>query len=98
MSRLNLDPLLTFPDGSHLVISTQHSAGEEFSCALYSAVVGNDDRIAFKVVSHDIAASSCMKAQESAYEYALRRYRSAGVILKKPPYLIWHGPRSSEMQ
>jgi hypothetical protein len=98
MSRLNLAPLLTFPDGSHLVISTQQSAGEEFSCALYSAVVGDDDRIAFKVVSHDIAASSCMKAQESAYEYALRRFPNAGVILKKPPYMIWHGPRSSEVQ
>ena len=97
MSRLNLDPLMTFSDGSHLVISTQQSAGEEFSCALYSAVIGNDDRIAFKVVSHDIAASSCMKAQESAYEYALQRYSGVGVILKKPPYLIWQGPRSSEM-
>lgn len=98
MGRLNLDPLLTFPDGSHLVISTQHSAGEEFSCALYSAVMGNDGHIAFKVVSHAIAASSCMKAQEFAYEYALRCYSSAGGVLKKPLYLIWHGPRSSEMQ
>lgn len=80
------------------MISTQHSADEDFSCALYSAVLGNDGRIAFKVVSHDISASSCMKAQEFAYDYALRCYPSAGVILKKPPYLIWHGPRSSEMQ
>ena len=98
MSRSNLDRLLTFPDGSHLVISTQHSVEGAFSCVLYSAVIGIDDRIAFKVVSHDIAASSCMKAQESAYEYALRCYPSAGVVLKKPPYLIWQGPRSSEMQ
>lgn len=78
------------------MISTQHSAGEDFSCALYSAVVGNNDRLAFKVVSHAMAASSCMKAQDFAYEYALRRYPNAGV--KKPPYLIWTGPRSSEMQ
>ena len=98
MGRSNLEQLLTFPDGSHLVISTRPSVDGEFSCVLYSAVVENDDRIAFKVVSHDIAASSCIKAQESAYEYALRCYPSAGVILKKPPYLIWHGPRSSERQ
>lgn len=43
MSRLDFDPLLTFPDGSHLVISTQHPAGEDFSCALYNAVIGSDD-------------------------------------------------------
>jgi hypothetical protein len=95
MSRLNLDPLMTFPDGSNLVISTQQSAGGEFSCMLYSAMVENDDRITFKAISHDIAGPSCMKAQEIAYEYALRRYPSAGLILKKPPYLIWQGPRSS---
>lgn len=45
MSRLDLDPLLTFPDGSHWVISTRHSTGEDFSGALYSAVIENDDRI-----------------------------------------------------
>ena len=97
MARSNVDPLLTFPDGSHLVISTQHSDGGDFSCVLYSAVMGNDDRIAFQVISHEIAASSCMKAQESAYEYALRRYSHATAGIKKPPYLIWNGPRSSEI-
>ena len=67
MSRINLDPLMTFPDGSHLVISTQNSVGGEFSCILYNALLGNDGRIAFKILSHDFAASTCMSAQESAY-------------------------------
>ena len=30
MSRLNSDPLMILPDGSHLVISTQQSVGGEF--------------------------------------------------------------------
>lgn len=98
MSRLNLDPLMTFPDGSQLVISTQQSVEGEFSCVLYSAMVGNDDHITFKVLSHDFAASTCMSAQESAYGYALRYYPSAATVLKKPPYLVWHGPRSSGSQ
>ena len=98
MSRLNLDPLMTFPDGSHLVISTQQSAGGEFSCLLYSARMENDDRITFKVLSHNFAASTCLSAQESAYDYALRFYPSAATVLKKPPYLVWHGPRSSGEQ
>lgn len=98
MSRLNLDPLMTFRDGSHLVISTQHSIGGEFSCVLYSALIGNDDRIAFQVLSHGFAASTCMSAQESAYGYALRRYPDAATVMKKPPYLIWHGPYVSGVQ
>ncbi|HWG96718.1 MAG TPA: hypothetical protein VN647_06510 [Nitrospira sp.] len=98
MSRINLDPLLTFPDGSHLVISTQFSAGEDFSCALYSAVVGNDDCVTFRVISNHFTASTCMSVQESAYNYALRLYPDAAAVMKKPPYLIWHGPRSSRVQ
>ena len=93
MSRINLDPLLTFPDGSHLVISTQCSAGGDFSCSLYSAVVGEDDRAAFQVVSNHFAASTCLSAQEHAYSYALRLYPSSAQTMKKPPYLIWPGPR-----
>ena len=98
MSRINLDPLLTLPDGSHLVISTQHSAGDDFSCALYSAVVRNDDCVTFRVISNHFVASTCMSVQESAYHYLLRCYPAAAAVIKKPPYLIWHGPRSSEVQ
>lgn len=94
MSRLNLDLQMTFPDGSHLVISTQPSAGGEFSCLWYSARIENDDRITFKVLSHQFSASTCLSAQESAYDYAFRFYPSAATVLKKPPYLVWHGPRS----
>lgn len=94
MSRINLDPLLTHSDGSYLVISTQYSVSGDFSCALYRAVVGKDDCAAFQVVSNHFAASTCINAQESAYGYALRLYPSSAETIKKPPYLIWSGPRS----
>ena len=45
MGRLNLEPLMTFPDGSYLVISTECSKDGEFSCALYSAVETRDRKI-----------------------------------------------------
>ena len=95
MSRINLDPLMTFPDGSHLVISTQCSRDGDFSCALYSAVVHEDDRAAFQVISSHLEASTCLSAQEHAYSYALRLYPNAAGMMKKPPYLIWSGPRSA---
>jgi hypothetical protein len=84
---------MTFPDGSHLVISTQCSRGGDFSCTLYNAVVGKDDHAAFQVVSNHLAAATCLNAQEHAYSYALRLYPNAAVMMKKPPYLIWAGPR-----
>ena len=72
MSRINLDPLMTFPDGTHLVISTQCSKQGDFSCALYSAVVQEDDNAAFQVISNHLSATTCLSAQEHAYSYALR--------------------------
>ena len=95
MGRLNLEPLMTFPDGSYLVISTECSKEGEFSCALYS-VVETDDRAAFQVISnHFLSESTCLSAQEHAYSYALRLYPRAVENIKKPPYLIWHGPHST---
>jgi len=99
VSRLNLEPLLTFPDGSYLVISTECSKDGEFSCVLYSAVVGIDDGAAFRVVSNYLlSASTCVSAQAQAYSCALRLYPRAAEIMKKPPYLIWHGPHSAAVQ
>ncbi|HXV67830.1 MAG TPA: hypothetical protein VD738_02815 [Nitrospira sp.] len=98
MGRLNVEPLMTFPDGSYLVISTECSKEGEFSCALYS-VVETNDQAAFQVISnHLLPAATCVSAQEYAYSCALRLYPRAAEDMKKPPYLIWHGPQSSGMQ
>lgn len=95
MSRINLDLLMTFPDGSHLVISTQCSREGDFSCALYTATLAEDDRAAFQIISNHLSASTCLGAQEHAYGYAVRMYPRAAELMKKPPYLIWPGPRSA---
>jgi hypothetical protein len=94
MSRINLDPLMTFPDGSLLVISTQCSKEGDFSCALYTAIVAADDGANFQMISNHLEASTCLGAQEHAYNYAVRHYPRVAETMKKPPYLIWHGPRS----
>jgi hypothetical protein len=94
MSRLNLDPLITFPDGSHLVISTLCSKDRDFSCALYTAVIAADDSAAFRIISSHLQASTCLGAQQYAYGHAAQLYPRAVDRMKKPPYLIWEGPRS----
>jgi len=93
MSRLNLDPLLTFPDGSHLVVSTQCSKDGHFSCALYNAVVAGDDGAAFRKVSNHLGSSTCLGAQEHAYHHAVQMFPRVAETVKKPPYLIWQGPQ-----
>jgi hypothetical protein len=96
MSRSNLDPLMTFPDGSCLVVSTQRSKDGDFSCALYTAVIAADDSAAFRIISSHLQASTCLEAQENAYGHATQLYPRAVDRLKKPPYLIWQGPRRSQ--
>jgi Zn-finger nucleic acid-binding protein len=94
MGRLNLERLMTFADGSYLAISTEYSKQGEFSCTVYSALE-TDDRTAFRVISnHLLSAPTCLSAQEHAYSWALRLYPRAAETMKKPPYLIWHGPQS----
>lgn len=92
MGRTNLDPIMTFPDGSHLLISTACSKEGNFSCALYMATIAADDQGAFRVVSNHLAAATCLVAQEDAYSYAQRLYPRSAETMKKPPYLIWSGP------
>ena len=98
MSRLNLDPIMTFPDGSHLVVSTQCNKEGDFSCTLYNAVVQKDDEAAFQMISNHLSADTCFAAQEHVYSYAVRLYPRAVDVLKKPPYLVWSGPRSAPSQ
>jgi hypothetical protein len=95
MSRLNMDPLITFQDGSHLVISTQCSKEGNFSCALYTVLLSADDGAAFRIVSTHLEAETCMGAQAYAYEHAAQLYPRTSHMMKKPPYLIWHGPRNA---
>jgi hypothetical protein len=93
MSRTNLDPLLTFQDGSHLVVSTQCTKEGDFFCTLYRVLLSADDGAAFQVISNELDATTCLAAQEHAYQYARRLYPADGTTVKKPPYLIWAGPR-----
>ena len=92
MSRTNLDPIMTFQNGSHLLISTACSKEGSFSCALYTATIAADDRGDFHVISNHLAAATCLIAQEDAYSYAQRLYPHSAETMKKPPYLILLGP------
>jgi hypothetical protein len=96
MSRLNLEPVMTFSDGSYLAISTECSKDGEFTCSVYNVVVTADHMAFRNIATHALFASTCLNAQEQAYSYAVRLYPGAAATMKKPPYLIWHGPQPSE--
>ncbi|HET8579506.1 MAG TPA: hypothetical protein VFL31_00760 [Nitrospiraceae bacterium] len=92
MGRMNLDPLATFPDGSQLLVSTQSSREGRFTCELYVASPGTEGSVSLRVISNHYEASTCLEAQEIAYSQAQRLYPGTADGMKKPPYLIWHGP------
>ena len=92
MGRTNLDPIMTFQDGSHLLISTACVPGGSFSCALYRATMTVDDRGAFRIISSHPEVATCLIAQEHAYHHAQQLYPRLAETMKKPPYLIWSGP------
>jgi hypothetical protein len=94
MGRLNIDPLFTFPDGLHLVISTQCSKAGSFSCALYTVITSSDDRTLYRIVSSHLEAETCLGAQGNAYDHAIQLYPRTVDKMKKPPYIIWHGPKN----
>ncbi len=92
MGAPNRDPIATFSDGSHLLVSTQHSKEGSFSCELYMASPGFEGCWDLRVVSDYFEASTCLQAQEFAYSCAQRLYPGTAVMMKRPPYLIWLGP------
>jgi hypothetical protein len=94
MAYMNMDPLFTFQDGSYLVISTQCSKEGTFSCALYTVLASAGDRRSYQMVSTHLQAETCMSAQAYAYEHAVHLYPRSADQIRKPPYLIWHGPQT----
>ena len=94
MSRMNVEPLMTFSDGSYLAISTECSKDGDFSCSVYT-VVETGDRLDFRgVATNLLSTQTCLSAQEQAYHYTVRLYPEASTLMKKPPYLIWQGPQT----
>ncbi len=92
MGTMNVDPIATLPDGSQLLVSTQHSRDSSFTCELYVASPDHEGRLDLRVVSDHLEASTCLGAQGIAYCYAQRLYPGTADGMKKPPYLIWVGP------
>jgi hypothetical protein len=101
MAKMNIDPVMTFQDGSRLLISTKYIGDANFKCELYVSTRCDDNvstqcdekKLELRMVSpYSIEASTCREAQEKAYFHAVRLYPQASVDMKKPPYLIWQGP------
>jgi hypothetical protein len=96
MAKMNIDPMMTFQDGSFLLISTKYIGDANFKCELYVSTQCDENKVDLRMVSpYSIEAATCREAQEKAYSHALRLYPNATCGIKKPPYLIWQGPAVS---
>ena len=89
---MNEDPIWVFPDGSQLLVSTQNSGEGRFTCGLYMASQGRQNRLDLRIVSGPFESSSCLEAQEYAFLRAQSLYPDTANGMKTPPYLIWAGP------
>jgi hypothetical protein len=92
MTKMNVEPMTTFADGSQLLLSTQYSGEASFTCELYIFTPSAAGTVDLQVVSNHLEATTCRQVQEIAYSYAMRLYPSTAIAMKKPPYLIWPGP------
>jgi hypothetical protein len=92
VGKLNVDPLVTFDDGSELLVSTQFLGTAGFSCALYISAPCERDKLDLRVVSVQLEARTCWEAHESVFLQARQLYPDPTVEIKRPPYLIWPGP------
>lgn len=92
VSKMNVEPIITFADGSQLLVSTQYSGAGSFTCELYLSVPCKKDKLDLRVVSDHLEAPTCREAQDVAFRYASRQYPEKASGMKGPPYLIWPGP------
>lgn len=91
MGRMNVDSMITFSDGSQLLLSTRFVVEGGFTCQLYVSSLGGQGKEELRVVSNYFEAPTCRQAQDIAYSHARRLYPDLAGRMKEPPYLIWPG-------
>lgn len=94
MSKLNVEPMITFSDGSQLVVSTRHAGEGRFICELFilePRTAGTDDNPP-RSITNGMEAPTCRQAQEVACGQARRLFSHHAQEIKEPPYLVWSGP------
>lgn len=96
MGKINVDPIMTFSDGSQLLVSTQHAGEGRFTCDLYisnPAHAGKDGaNDGLRPVSEGLEAATCRQAQDYACSQARNLFPNNASAIKAPPYLVWSGP------
>lgn len=92
MGKLNVEPIMTFADGSQLLVSTQYTGTGGFSCELYLSTPCERDKLDLRVVSANLEAPTCREAHEGIFHHAQRQFPNIADAIKQPPYLIWPGP------
>ncbi|MFM8552234.1 MAG: hypothetical protein ACKOCD_08005 [Nitrospiraceae bacterium] len=92
MGKMNVEPLITFADGSQLLVSSQYVGTGSFACELYLSMPCTTERLNLRAVSDHLEAPTCREAQEIAFAQACRQFPNSANCIKGPPYLIWSGP------
>jgi hypothetical protein len=94
MSKMNVEPLITFSNGSQLLVSTRYVGDGHFICELFmlDAQSGAIDGKNLRAVTGGMEAPTCRQAQDFACGQARRLFPDNAPKIKEPPYLVWTGP------
>ncbi|MBM4132287.1 MAG: hypothetical protein FJ245_00835 [Nitrospira sp.] len=92
MGKMNVEPIITFADGSQLLVSSQYSGAGSFTCELYLSVPCKMEKLDLRALSDHLEAPTCREAQDIAFQYARRQFPDSANAMKEPPYLVWSGP------
>ncbi|MDE3036126.1 MAG: hypothetical protein KGO52_16115 [Nitrospirota bacterium] len=92
MGKMNVEPLITFSDGSQLLVSSQYTGEGSFTCELYLSTPCGKEKLDLRALSDHLEAPTCREAQDIAFHYAQRQFPDSASGMKEPPYLVWSGP------
>lgn len=95
MGKMNVDPIITFADGSQLLISSQYSRTGSFTCELYLSVPCKKGKLDLRALSDHLEAPTFREAQDIAFHFSRRQFPDSASAMKEPPYLVWSGPNLS---
>jgi hypothetical protein len=94
MSKMNVEPMITFSDGSQLLVSTRYTGEGQFICELFllDPHPKSSDGKGLRAVTNGMEAPTCRQAQDIACGQARRLFPDNAPRIKEPPYLVWSGP------
>lgn len=92
MGNMNVELIITFTDGSPLLVRSHYSGAGSCTCELYLSVPCKNGKLDLRACRTTLKRPPCREAQDIVFHYARRQFPDSANAIKEPPYLIWPRP------